>query len=264
MLRRLRTTEPVDATLGFALAFSLAVTLPAYALDDRLLQGDNVWIKTIKFQVALAVYFLTLAYYARFVPAGILQSKKYKAYSLFVCFAVVCEMVWIGGASANATASHYNTENQIMIALYGIMGFFAVTLTSKSLVFGWMIWRNDQNALDLSLKRSIALGLVLTFVLTVISAGTLSSMPGHFIGTPSSGASVPILGWSLEVGDLRVAHFFATHAMHFVPLFGLFALALSNRTHRSLVVMSSIAAYVGLVGLTFVQALLGRPVFFIL
>ena len=46
-------------------------------------------------------------------------------------------------------------------------------------------------------------------------------MPGHFVGTPVTGASVPILGWSLEVGDLRVPHFLATHAMHAVPAFAL-------------------------------------------
>ena len=260
MLERLRTTEPLDAALGLAMALSLAVTLPAFALDDRLFQGANVWIKTIKFQIALAIYFLTLAYFARWVPSAFLQSKKYKTYSMFVCFAVVCEIAWIGGASANATASHYNTGNPLMIGLYGIMGFFAVALTSKSLVFGWMIWRNSQTGLDLNLKRSIAAGLMLTFVLTIISAGILSALPGHFVGTPSSGASVPALGWSFEVGDPRVAHFFATHAMHFVPLAGFCALALPNQKHRGFAIISAIFIYVGLVGFTLVQALLGYPI----
>ena len=62
---------------------------------------------------------------------------------------------------------------------------------------------------------------MLTFVLTVPIAGTLAQMPGHFVGTPVTGAAVPVFGWSREVGDLRTAHFLATHAMHFLPLAGL-------------------------------------------
>ncbi len=42
-----------------------------------------------------------------------------------------------------------------------------------------------------ALHLSIWLGLVLTFVLTVIAAGALASKPGHFVGVPVTGDRLP-------------------------------------------------------------------------
>ncbi|MGL5008909.1 MAG: hypothetical protein ACRC6I_03445, partial [Paracoccaceae bacterium] len=110
-----------------------------------------------------------------------------------------------------------------------------------------------------ALHLSIALGLILTFVLTLIAAGTLSSMTGHHIGTPVTHAALPILGWSREVGDLRVPHFFATHALHVLPIAGLIASRMFDaRTARGLVWATALA-YVALILLTMLQAFQGRP-----
>ncbi len=259
MLDRLRKTEPLDAALALALALSLAVTLPAYALDDRVFQGANVWGKTIKFQFALTVYFFTLAFFARFIPQQVLNRKVFRFYAVLVCLAVIGEMIWIGVASANAMASHFNYDNAFMTTVYGLMGVFAVLLTSKSLVYGWLIWKNRSTGLDPALHFSIAAGLVLTFVLTLVAAGALASNPGHYIGAPVTGASIPVLGWSQEVGDLRVSHFFATHALHFLPLIGLSALVLPRPRLRLVAVILAAVAYTTLVLFTLVQAFQGQP-----
>jgi hypothetical protein len=104
------------------------------------------------------------------------------------------------------------------------------------------------------------LGLLLTFVLTLVFAGTLSENGSHFVGAGDSDAGgLWLMGWSREVGDLRVPHFFGTHAMHFVPLAGLVA-------GRTLAPRPAVAAtagfallYTGLCVATFAQALAGRP-----
>ena len=58
-------------------------------------------------------------------------------------------------------------------------------------------------------------------VLTLIIASTMSSGQDHFVGTPVADAwHLPLLGWSLSGGDLRGPHFFATHLMQFLPLYG--------------------------------------------
>jgi hypothetical protein len=139
------------------------------------------------------------------------------------------------------------------------MGVLAVLLTSASLVYGLAVWRNPRTGLPPALKLAIALGLVLTFVLTVPIAGTLSNGDGHFVGTPVTGATLPILGWSREVGDLRASHFLATHAMHFVPLFGLLAVALLPARATVPAVWTAAALYVGLVLASFAMALAGLP-----
>jgi hypothetical protein len=81
----------------------------------------------------------------------------------------------------------------------------------------------------------------------------------HFVGQPPiDGSSVPIFGWSLTVGDLRVAHFIGLHAQQIIPLFGA-VLAGMNVARGRLVLVAFSVAYAALTLFTFVQALQGRP-----
>jgi hypothetical protein len=100
----------------------------------------------------------------------------------------------------------------------------------------------------------------MTLPLTLIVAGYMSSGTGHWVGGDMSDAQgAPLMGWARDGGDLRVAHFFATHAMHFVPAFGLAAAAfLPGRSARNAVWLFA-ALYAGLVALAFAQALAGMP-----
>jgi hypothetical protein len=229
------------------------------ALDVRLFQGESVWVKPVKFQVALTVYLLTLAFFARWLPAGMAARRSYRIYAGVVVFAILAELAWIGGASMHGVGSHFNHGTPLMARLYSLMGLFAVILTSASLVYGIAIWRNRATGLPPALHLAIALGLVLTFALTLPVAATLANLPGHFVGTPVSGAHVPLMGWSREVGDLRTAHFFATHPMQFLPLAGLAAAALLPARAGRLAVWGAAALYVAFVAWAFTSALAGQP-----
>jgi len=264
-LMSLFASEPLFAATALCLSFFLLVTIPAMFLDARLFQGENVWIKPITFQVAIIVYLLTLAFFARWLPPGFTGRRSYRLYAQVAVFTMIAELVWIGGAAVFGIASHFNISSPLMGSLYSLMGLFAVILTSVSLVYGIAIWRNGQSSLDPALRLSIALGLCLTFVLTVPVASTLAGSLNHFVGTPLTGATVPIMGWSREVGDLRVAHFFATHAMHFVPVIGLVIISVLKLlkspkppTAQVFVWLTSLA-FVGFVVFTFLQALGGQP-----
>ena len=250
-----RMWHDAPAFTGLAMLLTLAVPplLAAMALDDRLFQGDSVWLKPLKFHLALVIYLITLAFFARFMPP---TGRLWRAFVTAVCIAVLGEIVWIGGAASFQTASHFNITNPVMTGLYGLMGAFAVLLTSASLVMGIAIGRNRGSDLPPTLRLSIALGLIATFVLTVIVAGTMSSNPSHFVGT--STRTLPIMGWSRDAGDLRVAHFFATHALHAVPLTGLVATRLTP-TQGRIAVFGATLAYSAFTLALFVQALAGHP-----
>jgi len=173
-----------------------------------------------------------------------------------VVFAILAEVIWLSSAAMLNTASHFNTEIPIFTAIYGLMGAFAVLLTSASLVMGISVWRNRMTGLTPALHLSVALGLVLTFLLTIPVAGYLSASGSHFVG-PST-AKLWVMGWSRDAGDLRVAHFLATHALHFIPLAGL--LAVWAAPAQALRIVWAVAgAFAALVIFTFAQALQGRP-----
>lgn len=254
---RLWRDAPELAALTVLLSLAALPLLVALALDPRLFQGEHVWIKPLKFHAALAIYAGTLAVFARWLPPRLAESRLWRGYLWVVIGCIFGELLWIGGAAALGTASHFNLQG-IWGPLYSLMGLFAVMLTSLSLAFAVAIGRNRATGLDPAVKLSLVLGLGLTFVLTVVTAGTMASGTGHHVGVPVTDVRLAVMGWSREVGDLRVAHFFATHALHGVPLAGLAALALPA-VWRKPAVWAAAALYSAFVLAVFAQALAGRP-----
>ncbi|MDP3197089.1 hypothetical protein [Tabrizicola sp.] len=230
------------------IALAALPLLAAYGLDDRQFQGDSVWLKPLKFHLALVVYAGTLALYAMLLPEGRFSSRRWRIYIGVVSAAILAELVWIGAAAALGTASHFN-QSGLWGVIYPVMGAAAVILTSLSLAMGVAFWRHRADPLMLS----VAVGLILTFLLTVPIAGTMSNGTGHLVGTPVTDARFPLMGWSREVGDLRLPHFLATHAMHFVPLAGL--------TGSRGAVWAAAAGFTALTLWCFVRALMGLPPF---
>ena len=68
-----------------------------------------------------------------------------------------------------------------------------------------------------------------------------------------------MFGWARDGGDLRAAHFFALHAMHFVPAFGLVAVWLLAEGKRRTTVLGFTAVYCVFTVYVFVEALIGKP-----
>jgi len=236
----------VAITLLTALA-ALPV-LAAHALDARVFQGDNIWLKPLKFHLALTVYTGTLTLFAMLLPEGTFTTRRWRTYIGVVIACILAELLWIGSAAALGTGSHFNLTG-VWGPIYSLMGLAAVILTSLTLVMAPAFLRRRAEPLLLS----IALGLILTFVLTVPIALTMANGTGHLVGTPITGARMPFMGWSTEVGDLRLAHFLATHAMHAVPLAGL----TGNRT----AVWATAAGFTAFTLWCFARAQSGLPPF---
>jgi hypothetical protein len=257
-LKTLRLSEPRFFGAAILMLVAIAPTAFASLADQRSYLGIDVWIKPLKFEAALAVYLLTLAFFAHFLPTDVGERRWYRLYSSVVVLAIVAEMVWIGGAAFLGTASHFN-RGPIGNILYSIMGLGAVMLTTPPAVYAWLIARNPATDLSPVVREALIIGLALTLPLTLLTAGTMASMEGHAVGGSGLDTSgFPLMGWVRDGGDLRVAHFFATHSLHFIPLFGLLSLALFGPVNRWPVRLFA-AVFAGFVTWTFVEALNGRP-----
>ncbi|WP_422343684.1 hypothetical protein [Parasphingorhabdus sp.] len=257
---RIYALEPVFSAIALFLVALMIQTLAAMALDDRTLLAENVWSKPLKFQFALIIYLATLVWFATWLPPGTTRKPLYRIFSLIVGFCVLAEMLWISGAAMFGIQSHFNYSNPFMATIYPVMGFFAATLTSASLVYGILIARNRDSGLKPAVQFALVIGLVLTFFLTAFVAGFLSSQGTHLIGGAlPDGEGFPVMGWSRQQGDLRVAHFLSTHAMHAIPLCGLLVSGLKKNRDALLMVAGFSVAYLVLVVFSFVQALNGQP-----
>jgi hypothetical protein len=219
--RMQQTTAPLY-WIGLALLFMSIPTLALTQLDGRQLQGVSVWLKPFKFQLSTGVYLLTLALCMVWLPTAALHTKTARYVVWSAVMAGLFEVGYITCQGSQGQASHFNTATPFLATMYTLMGVGAVVLASASLALGVLISRSAYD-LQPALKLAVVLGLVLTFVIGTGFGGYLSAQrAGHWVGGAlSDSGGLPLFTWSRSGGDLRVAHFFGIHAMHFIPAFAL-------------------------------------------
>ncbi len=208
--------------IGLALLLLSISTLALTLLDGRQLQGVSVWLKPFKFQLSTGVYLLTLALCMVWLPPAALHTKTARYVVWAAVVAGLFEVGYITWQGSQGQASHFNTATPFLATMYTLMGVGAVVLASASLALGVLISRSAYD-LQPALKLAVVLGLVLTFLIGTGFGGYLSAQhAGHWVGGAlSDSGGLPLFKWSRSGGDLRVAHFFGIHAMHFIPAFAL-------------------------------------------
>lgn len=243
---------------GYFMAVLWLIIIPAYLSDARMVDGVSTWAKPLKFAISLSVHAFTMAFLAQLLlrrdRAGITMSVA----GFAGVAAILYEQLYIMIQAARARRSHFNFETQFESMMYAVMGIGAVLLVVTALVLGIMIWRKAEASMP-ALKLGAVLGLVIGSLLTLIFAGYMSSSSSHWVGASVSDANgLPIFGWSREVGDLRVAHFIATHMMQTLPIIGLVADKARWSQGRLLVWIAAIVQVLLAVAV-FGQALNGQP-----
>lgn len=223
LLAELFSREPLFAGTALVLAALAVLAALGLFLDPRTLDSANVWLKPLKFAVSLSVFLMTLAWFAAWLPAGVTQQAWYRPFTLLIVACVALEMIWIGGSAALGLRSHFNTDIAFLRAVYPIMGLVATCLLSVCLVYGVLILGNGQSALSPALRHAVGLGLILTFLLTLVVAWQMAGAgPPVRLALPAptgeAGWLAAATGWRLDLGDLRPAHFAATHALQILPL----------------------------------------------
>ncbi len=223
LLARIQKTAAPLYWVGLALLLASIPTLALTLLDSRQFQGVSVWLKPFKFQLSTGLYLLTLALFMVWLPAAALRTKT----AHYVVWAAVLsglfEVGYITWQGSQGAASHFNTQTPFFATMYTLMGVGAVALASASLALGILIARNPAYGLPSAITLAIVLGLVLTFVMGTGFGGYLSAQrAGHWVGGALSDSDgLPLVKWSRSGGDLRAAHFFGIHAMHFIPAFAM-------------------------------------------
>jgi hypothetical protein len=236
---------------ALALLGCFAVTVLFHVLDQREFLGANVWHKPAKFFFSLATQLATVAWALSLVPATVRQTRSVRVASWAMIIAAWFEMTYMVFRAARGEASHFNDSSVFAQVAYALMGLGAVTLTAAAAWIGVIIWRNRAGDIW---REAAAIGLVTGSVLATLAGGYMSRQTGHWVGGELSDATgLPLFLWSTTGGDLRIAHFVGQHAMQAVP----FA-ALSGR--RSVVIAVTLAVILATAG-TFVQAVMGIPLF---
>jgi uncharacterized integral membrane protein len=231
-------------------------SLVGMMLDERTVMGINVWIKPFKFYLSTAIYTLTVGFLVTLYPYSNL--KKHILRNL-VSWSMLLELVIITYQAARGVQSHFNTSNAYDGTLFITMG---VLIGINVLVM--VIFAFDTIRLKLLTTKAIQWSILMAWLIIIFGSwvgGQMIGQMAHSVGVADGGAGLPLLNWSTEAGDLRVAHFFGMHSLQLIPLFAFFLGKYWNGKHRSqvLIITAFALLYAYLVFYTFYQASEGVP-----
>ena len=253
----LRRRNRVLAALGWLHLAALFVVLCVAPFDGRTVMGLNPWVKPSKFLVSITAYVWTLAWVSRYVRG---HRRTLRLVSWGTALVFVGEMVCIITQAARGTTSHFNVNTPFDGAVFNTMGLLIALNTLLVLVTLLLFLRPTERPAPAYLW-GIRLGLLL-FLLGSAEGAAIIANGAHTVGAPDGGPGLPFVNWSTRGGDLRVAHFFAFHALQLLPLAG-FTLSRYKpdwpaRRQTALVIALALL-YATAVSLVFWQALTGRP-----
>lgn len=226
------------------------VLLLLMVVDKRQFLGVTVWLKPFKFFVSTGFFAWTMAWFLVYLP----EVDAVSRYTWMSIGVLTFEDVYILWQASRGQRSHFNVSTPFYSIMFSLMGVAISVMTAWTAYIGYLFCIHDFPELSITYVWAIRLGIFI-FVVFAFEGGLMGSRLSHTVGAPDGGPGLPLLNWSKQHGDLRVAHFIGMHALQILPLIGYFLAA-----HVWQVILISIA-YAMLAILVFVQALRGKPLF---
>ena len=148
---------------------------------------------------------------------------RWPAWALVVTIAY--EVILLSLQAARGVRSHFKNatafdaiSGQIMAAGAGVL------VTAPMIIAACMLFQAIRHQMASPLLLATVLGLLIGNRLAAYAGPSLGMNGGPFVGPfDPADPTLPLLGWCLAIGDLRIANFFGLHMMHFIPALALFA-----------------------------------------
>jgi hypothetical protein len=239
-----------------ALQVTLAIfSLIAMPFDHRTILGINPWIKPLKFDVSVCIMLVTLAAILSGLQ-GFERSRLWIGAGVGISLSI--ENCIISLQLLRGVRSHMNYSTPLDAHLFECMAVFILIST---VLFVWTLGLVvlDPTRWAPAVAWGVRLGLV------TLLAGSLEGVlmvmhGGHTVGANDGLSGLPLVNWSRDHGDLRIAHFFALHALQAFPLLGWLLSRTSAPVNQQVVLTCiGVAVYLGAVWLLFHQAMAGQP-----
>lgn len=219
-------------------------------VDDTQVLGINAWIKPMKFFISICVFSWTMGWYLAYLNKPLAAG----AYSIMVVIILTFEMVVIVWQAANGRLSHFNISTPLYMLLFNLMGVAITILVLWTAWIGYLFFRKKPIDMPKAYLWGIRLGILL-FVIFSFEGAFMAAQLRHTVGAPDGGPGVPVLNWSRQHGDLRIAHFIGMHALQVLPLAGYFVF------RRTAGILLFSLAYLLLATAIMIMALKGWPLF---
>ncbi len=245
-----------SAWWNLALLLMSAAALP---FDHRVILGLNPWIKPIKFEISVIVFDLTIAALLAALCRRVARPRWQATIAWGVGISMIVENSIIAMQSLRGVRSHMNYTTWFDGIAFSVMGLF-ILINTVLLTVLLLLYLVSRTGLPRALTLGIQLGLL--FILAGSAEGALmvSRYSAHTVGGADGGPGLFFVNWSTGHGDLRIAHFFALHALQLFPLAG-WAISRTRMPEwvQSAAMASLAALYSAGLWLLFSQAVAGRP-----
>jgi hypothetical protein len=272
LLARLRRAAPALTVVGFVMAVNLVFCLIGLVVDHRVITGAAAWLKPAKFALSTMIASWSFAYC---IASITIWPRVSRALDILLAAGLFLEIALIDMQAARGTTSHFNNSTPFDIRVYAVMGVSIACIWLSMLLLTIILFR--QPFAGSAWGWSLRLGMVLAVFGT--GSGGLMTMPSsrqlaeehaagrmpvvgaHTVGAPDGGRGLPVTGWSVEHGDLRIAHFIGMHGLQVLPLLAWWIARrrLPEGTQRHLV-FSFAGSYLALFFLLLWQAFRGQPI----
>lgn len=272
VLARLRRAAPGLTIVGFVMAADLVFCLIGLVVDRRVITGVPAWLKPAKFALSTMIACWSFAYC---IASITIWPRFVRALDTLLAAGLFLEIALIDMQAGRGTSSHFNNGTHFDAMVYAVMGLSIACIWVSMLLLTIVLFR--QSFAGSAWGWSLRLGMVLALFGT--GSGGLMTMPSsrqlaeahatgrmpivgaHTVGAPDGGRGLPVTGWSVEHGDLRIAHFIGMHGLQVLPLLAWWMARrrLPQGTQRHLV-FSLAASYLALFLLLLWQAFRGQPI----
>jgi hypothetical protein len=234
--------------------FNLAIAIVCLILmpfEETQILGVNRWLKPFKFYASVGIMVLTMGWLLYYLN----NTKKIKTYSCLIVIAMFFENGLIITQAIRNTTSHFNITSSINGIVFNLMGVFILLFTITVILICISFFRQKQFSIPDAYVWGIRLG-ILFFLFFSLEGGMMLGLLKHTVGGPDGGPGLPVVNWSTQYGDLRIAHFIGIHSLQVLPLFGYYF----SKTKTQTILFS--AAYFLVASALFLQAMKGIPLLF--
>ena len=234
--------------------FNLAVAIVCLVLipfEETQILGVSRWLKPYKFYVSVGIMVLTMGWLLHYLN----NTKKIKRYSWLIFISMFFENGLIVTQAIRNTTSHFNVTSSLNGIIFQAMGIFILIFTITIALVCISFFKQKQFSIPAAYVWGIRLG-ILFFLIFSLEGGMMIGIMKHTVGGPDGGEGLPIVNWSTQYGDLRIAHIIGIHALQVLPLFGYFI----SKSKTQTILFS--AVYFILASVLFLQAMKGIPLFF--
>ena len=227
--------------IAAAVCFLLAKTTPTQVM------GTNAWYKPFKFLLSTTLLVWAMGWYMQYLDNA--NAVLYYSWGMIVLLGF--EDIYIALQASRGMLSHFNLSTPFYASMYSLMAFASATIAFWTAYIGILFFTNKVASIPDAYLWGIRLG-IFCFVIFSLQGFSMGARLSHTVGATDGSAGLPVVNWSKQYGDLRIAHFLGMHALQIIPLLS-FYLARNVK----MVVLISVVYVMGTTGL-FLQALQGK------